>query len=98
MSIDKRASTIVDYLEEYCNPNSPYFIIQLMGDNTIKDIVLGRKYKHYYKYFGNQNNYFKEKKSKKLSLSHIKTIVSKSVISIIAKRNLLLEKGRANCE
>lgn len=66
VSIDKRASTIVDYLEEYCNPNSPYFILQLMGDNTIKEIVLGRKYKHYYKYFGNQNNYFKEKKVKKI--------------------------------
>lgn len=29
VAIDKKANAIVDYLEEYCNPGSAYFVLQI---------------------------------------------------------------------
>lgn len=65
--IDKKANVIIDYLEEYCNPGSPYFVLHLVEPNAVKEIVLGRKNqqhkKHYHfsKKMRNKNN-FKERK------------------------------------
>ena len=35
VAIDKKANAIVDYLEEYCNPGSAYFILRLAQENQI---------------------------------------------------------------
>ncbi|QNQ81929.1 DUF1027 domain-containing protein [Lactobacillus sp. PV037] len=65
--IDKKANVIVDYLEEYCNPGSPYFILHLVEQNAVKKIVLGRKNTQHKKQYRsskkahNKNN-FKDKK------------------------------------
>ena len=45
VAIDKKANAIVDYLEEYCNPGSAYFILRLAQENQIKKIAFGRQNK-----------------------------------------------------
>ena len=45
VAIDKKANAIVDYLEEYCNPGSAYFILLLAQENQIKKIAFGRQNK-----------------------------------------------------
>lgn len=81
VSIDKKATTIVDYLEEYCNPGSAYFVLHLLGDNPVKRIVLGRKNKrkkqrrnHSY----NKKNNFKERKVHKTRIKTHRTVAVKS--------------------
>lgn len=69
-AIDKKANAIVDYLEEYCNPGSPYFVLHLLGQNEIKKIVLGRQNRKKRNSFSKNNKkkrknhtpYFKERK------------------------------------
>ncbi|MBP2058590.1 uncharacterized protein YutD [Lactobacillus colini] len=66
-AIDKKANAIVDYLEEYCNPGSPYFVLHLLGQNEIKKIVLGRQNRKRsdnfaYRRKKHKRNYFKERK------------------------------------
>lgn len=66
-AIDKKANAIVDYLDEYCNPGSPYFVLHLLGQNEVKKIVLGRKNRKKQKrrtYNKKRKNtsYFKERK------------------------------------
>lgn len=75
-AIDKKANAIVDYLEEYCNPGSPYFVLHLLGQNEIKKIVLGRQNRKKRNNFTNNKkkrkhytSYFKERK---VHRSHIK--------------------------
>ena len=65
--IDKKANIIVDYLEEYCNPGSPYFILHLVEPNAVKKVVLGRKNRHHKKNYHSSKkirskNNFKERK------------------------------------
>ena len=45
VAIDKKANAIVDYLEEYCDPGSAYFILRLAQDNQIKQIDFGTQNK-----------------------------------------------------
>ncbi|QNQ81483.1 YutD family protein [Lactobacillus sp. PV034] len=82
VAIDKKALTIVDYLDEYSNPGSPYFILHLIGENQVKRVVLGRKNKHkkrnLHSYSGKRHN-FKERKVRKTTLnSHHGKVVKKS--------------------
>lgn len=61
-SIDKKVSTIVDYLTEYCNPGSGYFILQLDEDNTYNEVSQNFKQKKTYNVrFRSKNNYQKKK-------------------------------------
>ena len=45
VAIDKKANAIVDYLEEYCNPGSAYFVLRLAQENQIKKVAFGRQNK-----------------------------------------------------
>ena len=65
-SIDKKVSTIVDYLTEYCNPGSGYFILQLDEDNTYNEVSQNFKQKKTYnvRFRGRNNN------DKKKNTSH----------------------------
>ena len=80
VAIDKKALTIVDYLDEYSNPGSPYFILHLLGENQVKRVTLGRKNKRK-KRNGrterNNRNNFKERKVHKTSFKAHKTKVVK---------------------
>ena len=35
----------MDYLEEYCNPGSAYFVLRLAQENQIKKVAFGRQNK-----------------------------------------------------
>lgn len=78
VAIDKKANAIVDYLEEYCNPGSAYFILRLAQENQIKKIAFGRqnkrknitKTRHYSK-----RPYFKERRVHKTKIGGNKTAV-----------------------
>lgn len=54
-SIDKKSSAIADYLIEYCNPGTPYFILHLAGENEKKKLL------------GKQGNKFRPRASKRAS-------------------------------
>lgn len=75
-AIDKKANAIVDYLEEYCNPGSPYFVLHLLGQNEIKKVVLGRQNNKKHNNFSNnkkrRKNYTPYFKERKVHRSHIK--------------------------
>lgn len=43
VKIDQKSTTIVDYLTEYGNPGSPYFILAREGKNPAKEKALRRK-------------------------------------------------------
>lgn len=43
VKIDQKSATIADYLTEYVNPGSPYFILELTGKNPAKEKALRRK-------------------------------------------------------
>lgn len=77
VSIDKKASTIVDYLEEYCNPGSAYFVIHLLGDNPVKKIVLGRKNKRQNRRYNKKQN-FTERRVRKTKIKSNRSIAIKS--------------------
>ena len=78
VAIDKKANAIVDYLEEYCNPGSAYFILRLTQENQIKKIAFGRQNKR-----KNMNTnryrtmrpYFKERCVQKTKIGSHKTAV-----------------------
>src|SRR5699024_11969455 len=63
VAIDKKANAIVDYLEEYCNPGSAYFILRLAQENQIKKIAFGRQNK--------RKSTNKDRKSTRLNSSHV---------------------------
>lgn len=78
VAIDKKANAIVDYLEEYCNPGSAYFILRLTQENQIKKIAFGRQNKRK----STNNNryrtkrpYFKERRVHKTKIVSHKTAV-----------------------
>lgn len=78
VAIDKKANAIVDYLEEYCNPGSAYFILRLTQENQIKKIAFGRQNKRK----STNNNryhtkrpYFKERCVHKTKIGSHKTAV-----------------------
>ncbi|MBD5429953.1 YutD family protein [Lactobacillus sp.] len=74
-AIDKKANAIVDYLEEYCNPGSPYFVLHLLGQNEVKKIVLGRQNRKKRNNISNKNkkkNYTPHFKERKVHRSRIK--------------------------
>lgn len=78
VAIDKKANAIVDYLEEYCNPGSAYFILRLAQENQIKKIAFGRQNKR--KNTGNnryyaKRPYFKERRVHKTKIGGHKTAV-----------------------
>lgn len=74
VSIDKKAITIVDYLDEYSNPGSPYFILHLLDENHVKKVALGRKKKYRSSKKGRKNN-FKERKVHKTKIIHRSKVV-----------------------
>lgn len=78
VAIDKKASTIVDYLDEYCNPGSAYFVLHLLGDNPLKRVVLGRENKRrkQKKHYANKNN-FTERRVRKTKINKHHTITVK---------------------
>ena len=43
VNIDQKSATISDYLTEYVNPGSPYFILELTGKNPAQEKALRRK-------------------------------------------------------
>lgn len=43
VKIDQKSATVADYLTEYVNPGSPYFILALAGKNPAKEKALRRK-------------------------------------------------------
>ena len=68
----------MDYLEEYCNPGSAYFILRLAQENQIKKIAFGRQNKRK----STNNNrysakrpYFKERRVHKTKIGSHKTAV-----------------------
>lgn len=78
VAIDKKANAIVDYLEEYCNPGSAYFILRLAQENQIKKIAFGRQNKR--KSTTNtryraKRSYFKERRVHKTKIGSHKTAV-----------------------
>ena len=75
VAIDKKAITIVDYLDEYSNPGSPYFILHLLGDNQVKRVALGRKKKYRANNKIRRKNNFKERKVQKTKISHHSKVV-----------------------
>ncbi|WP_297819185.1 YutD family protein [uncultured Lactobacillus sp.] len=77
VSIDKKATTIVDYLEEYCNPGSAYFVIHLLGDNPVKKVVLGRKNKRQKKHYNKKQN-FTERRVRKTKIKSNHSVAIKS--------------------
>ncbi|CCI81099.1 YutD family protein [Lactobacillus hominis] len=77
VSIDKKATTINDYLEEYCNPGSAYFVIHLFGDNPVKRIVLGRKNKRKRSRFNKKQN-FTERRVRKTKIKSNRSVAIKS--------------------
>src|SRR5699024_8712362 len=78
VAIDKKANAIVNYLEEYCNSGSAYFILRLEQENQSKKIAFSMQNKR-----KNTNNnrysakrpYFKEKRVHKTKISSHKTAV-----------------------
>jgi uncharacterized protein YutD len=43
VKIDQKSTTVADYLTEYVNPGSPYFILALTDKNQAKEKALRRK-------------------------------------------------------
>ena len=64
VAIDKKANAIVDYLEEYCNPGSAYFILRL---NKRKSTNNNR--------YHTKRPYFKERRVHKTKIGSHKTAV-----------------------
>ncbi|KRL63038.1 YutD family protein [Lactobacillus psittaci] len=58
-SIDKKIATVVDYLTEYCNPGSSYFILELAEDNSENERIESYRHKNNKR---KQNNYRSNKK------------------------------------
>ena len=85
VAIDKKAITIVDYLDEYSNPGSPYFILHLLGENQVKKVALGRK-KKYRSSKGKRKNNFKERKVQKTKIMHHSKVVKQNKSFVIKKR------------
>lgn len=56
-AVDKKAATIVDYLTEYCNPGSPYFILELKKPQH----HYRQKKKHFRERRRRRDNNFKER-------------------------------------
>ena len=78
VTIDKKANAIVDYLEEYCNPGSAYFVLRLAQENQIKKVAFGRQNKR--KNMSNnryhsKRPYFKERRVLKTRIGGHKTAV-----------------------
>ena len=78
VAIDKKANAIVDYLEEYCNPGSAYFVLRLAQENKIKKVAFGRQNKR--KNISNnryrsKRPYFKESRVHKTRIGGHKTAV-----------------------
>ncbi|WP_270458437.1 YutD family protein [Lactobacillus gasseri] len=78
VAIDKKANAIVDYLEEYCNPGSAYFVLRLAQENQIKKVAFGRQNKR--KNMSNnryhsKRPYFKERRVHKTRIGGHKTAV-----------------------
>ena len=78
VAIDKKANAIVDYLEEYCNPCSAYFVLRLAQENQIKKVAFGRQNKR--KNMSNnryhsKRPYFKERRVHKTRIGGHKTAV-----------------------
>ena len=78
VAIDKKANAIVDYLEEYCNPGSAYFVLRLAQENQIKKVAFGRQNKR--KNMSNnryhsKRPYFKERRVHKTRIGGNKTAV-----------------------
>lgn len=81
VAIDKKADTIVDYLEEYCNPGSPYFVLHLLDDNQVKKVVLGRKNKA-----RNQSRRYSKKQNFKERRVHKTKINTRKGMTVNIKR------------
>ena len=78
VAIDKKANAIVDYLEEYCNPGSAYFVLRLAQENQIKKVAFGRqnKRKNMSKNrYHSKRPYFKERRVHKTRIGGHKTAV-----------------------
>lgn len=78
VAIDKKANAIVDYLEEYCNPGSAYFILRLTQENQIKKIAFGRQNKRKNintNRYRTKRPYFKERRVHKTKIGSHKTAV-----------------------
>lgn len=78
VAIYKKANAIVDYLEEYCNPGSAYFVLRLAQENQIKKVAFGRQNKR--KNMSNnryhsKRPYFKERRVHKTRIGGHKTAV-----------------------
>lgn len=78
VATDKKANAIVDYLEEYCNPGSAYFVLRLAQENQIKKVAFGRQNKR--KNMSNnryhsKRPYFKERRVHKTRIGGHKTAV-----------------------
>lgn len=78
VAIDKKANAIVNYLEEYCNPGSAYFVLRLAQENQIKKVAFGRQNKR--KNMSNnryhsKRPYFKERRVHKTRIGGHKTAV-----------------------
>lgn len=97
--IDKKANVIIDYLEEYCNPGSPYFVLHLVEQNAVKQIVLGRKnQQHKNKYRSpkktyNKNN-FKERKVHRTQF-HKNILVSRKKSRNNKKNGFIIKKRKS---
>lgn len=75
---EKDRVAIVDYLEEYCNPGSAYFVLRLAQENQIKKVAFGRQNKR--KNMSNnryhsKRPYFKERRVHKTRIGGHKTAV-----------------------
>ena len=80
-SIDKKQRAIADYLTEYCNPGSAYFVLQLIV--PVHHYTNSRKYEHYRghykKHYAKKNlhNNFKKRKVRSTKFKKQKTVAVK---------------------
>lgn len=97
--IDKKANVIIDYLEEYCNPGSPYFVLHLVEQNAVKQIVLGRKNQQHKKKYRspkknhNKNN-FKERKVRRTRFRK-NTVASRKKSRTNKKNSFVIKKRKS---
>lgn len=71
-AIDRKEMAIADYLEEYCNPGAPYFILQLIKPE--------HHYQHRQRRRRNsrrKQNHFKERRVRQVKIQKKQTVVVK---------------------
>lgn len=79
-AIDKKQKAIADYLKEYCNPGTPYFVLVLISPrhHYQKPKEKRRNYRYHKRHsFANKGHAFKERRVKKTTFKRKMVAVQK---------------------